>query len=379
MRFIKILSLFLLTASFASAQDAATLYQEGLDLKTGKNPTGAIEKFRKALELKPGYTEALYEIGWCQNDLKQYSSAIETLRKVRRVWTVYPKVFFELGYAFEKTSMYDSAVYAYNRTLELKPDYTGVYRQLGHIAYFKEDYEKTLMNYVKHEAIEAEKGKTITDYLYWYRKGFSHNALKQYENAKTALLKSLSYKTDYLNTHLELGFAASKLKSNDEAIGYYKKAIEIDPKSHIPYNGIGEVYRDNVKDMKLSMEWYNKALQINPNERKANFGTGYCLNSLERHSEAIPYLKRAISSEATYVAAHVELGYSYYMTRDNEMAETTLKKALELNNRNENARYYLGLVYINQKNKIKAQQMASELKILNSKNADGLQEKVNKM
>jgi hypothetical protein len=50
-----------------------------------------------------------------------------------------------------------------------------------------------------------------------------------------------------------------------------------------------------------------------------------------------------------------------------------------MNAKNENARYYAGLVYINQKNKIKAQQMVDELKALSSKNAAGLQEKVNKM
>ncbi len=37
-----------------------------------------------------------------------------------------------------------------------------------------------------------------------------------------------------------------------------------------------------------------KALEINPDERKARFGMGYCLNSKQKNNEAIPHLKKAI-------------------------------------------------------------------------------------
>jgi tetratricopeptide (TPR) repeat protein len=63
----------------------------------------------------------------------------------------------------------------------------------------------------------------------------------------------------------------------------------------------------------------------------------------------------------------------------NTEAETHFLKAISLNPSNENARFYLGYLYISQNNKQKAQQMANELKSLNSKNAAPLQEKINKL
>lgn len=93
---------------------------------------------------------------------------------------------------------------------------------------------------------------------------------------------------------------------------------------------------------------------------------GYCLNSKERFSEAINYLKTAIEKEPTYTAAYVELGYAYYKTGKDQDAETSFSKALELNPKNENARYYACLMYIKQKNKAKAQKMVDELKALSS-------------
>ena len=376
MRKLVLVTLLLFVTALLNAQDAATLYNEGLKLKTDKKSAEALAKFRRASELKPGYTEALYEMGWCQNDTKDYAGAMVSLRKARTGWPTIPKVYFELGYAFEKMGFIDSAVKTYNYCLTLKSDYSLAYKQLGNIYYNKEDYENALLQFAKYEAAVKTP---VADYLFWYRKGFSFNAQKNYEAAKTALNKSLEYKKDYTNTYLELGFACNKLKQSDEAIGFFNKAIELEPKSHIAYNGIGEIYRDNLKDYDKSMTWYQKALSVKQDERKACFGMGYCLNSKGRYAEAIPYLKKAIEKEATYTAAYVELGYSYYKTADNYLAETNLKKALELNVQNENARYYLGLVYISQKNKRKAQQMVDELKALNSKNAASLQESVNKL
>ena len=359
-----------------SAQSAEDFYTDGVELKEDRKTAEAIEKFKKAIALKPDYTAAHYEMGWCQNDQAKYTDAIVSLRKARQSWTTVPKVYFELGYAFQKTGKKDSAKKNYQRCLELKPDYSLAHKQLGFLAY-DEDDTKTALDYFSKYELYAKL--SITDYLYWYRKGFCNNAVKEYAKAKEALNKSLEFKKDYANTYLELGFASSRLKQNYEAIDYYKKAMEIDPKSHVGYNGIGEVYRDNIKDRDEAMIWYQKSLAIKPKERKACFGIGYCLNSKEKYSEAIPYLTTAIEQDPAYTAAYVELGYSNHKLNRNTEALELFKKAITQNPLNENARYYSCLVYIKQGSKTMAQKMVDELKQLSSKNAEELQQKVNKM
>jgi tetratricopeptide (TPR) repeat protein len=371
-----ITTLLLLFAGNVQAQDAPTLYKEGLKLKEEKKSAPALEKFKAATGLKKDYYDALYEMGWCQNDLKDYAGALANLRKARIGWSDVPKVHFETGFAFDKLGFTDSAIASYTQCLKLKTDYSGAYKQLAYIYYTKNQYDEALkyfggyMNTAKNE---------INDYLFWYRKGFSENAVKKFTEAKESLQKSLLYKTDYINTYLELGFACTKLKQDEEAINWFNKASTMEPRNHIPYNGIAEVYRDNKKDMETAMTWYQKALSAKPDERKACFGMGYCLNSKKGYAEAIPYLEKAIENEPTYTAAFIELGYSYYKTGKETEALSQFTKALDLNPKNENARYYATLVYINQKNKTKAQQMVDELKALSSKHTATLQEKVNKL
>jgi len=356
------------------AQDATTLLNEGVVLKNQKKVVEALDKFKKALALKPDYTEAMYEMGWCQNDLKEYTSAIASLRKARVGWPTIPKVHFELGYAFDKNGNTDSAIASLQKCLQYKTDYSLAWKQLGTIYYNKDKIEDALLCFNSYERAAKD---SIKDYLYFYRKGFCYNAAKKYDSAITPLNRASQLKSDYLNTWLELGFAYSRLKKLDESITYYKKAITVDAKSHVAYNGIGEVYRDYKKDMNEAMTWYLKALEVKPKERKACFGMGYCLNSQQKYTDAIPYLRTAIAEEATYTAAWVELGYSLFKTGAYTEAEEKLKQALVLNSKNENARYYLVLMYVAQKNKARAQEQVDELKKNGSKYVAELQTKVN--
>lgn len=358
------------------AQDATSFYKEGVKLKEQGNSALALEKFKQAASLKPDYADAIYEMGWCQNDLRKYTDALVSLRKARKFIPTIPKVHFELGYAFEKLNITDSARVSYNQCLKLKPDYSGAYKQLGYIEYDKDEYNNALSQFEKYE---SNVKKEITDYLYWYRKGFCNNAIKEYAKAKDALNKSLEFKKDYINTYLELGFASSKLKQDNEAIAYFNDAMKLDSKSHVPYNGIAEVYRDNKKDCNTAISWYKKSLEIKPKERKACFGIGYCLNSSEKYSEAISYLKTAVEMEPDYTAAYVELGYSYYKTNNYVEAGLSFDKAISLNPKNENARYYACLMYIKQGKRSQAQKMVDELKVLSSKHVETLQKKVNEM
>lgn len=370
-RFFLLWILFIPLHTFS--QTADELYEQGLTLKKDKKIKEALVKFQEAVKKNPSYDKAQYEIGWCQNDLKDYTSAMAALRSARKSMNDIPKVHFELGYAFEMSVLYDSARASYEKCRALKPDYTNIFKRIATTYYTQDKYEEAIVKYKEHISQRPDDN----DYLLWYRKGYCENALKKYNDAIQSLTTSLNFKKDYINTYLEIGFANCKLKQDEAAISYYNKAIELDPKSHIGYNGIGEVYRDNKKDMVKSMEWYQKALAVKPNERKANFGMGYCLNSQEKFSEAAGYLSKAIEQEDTYTAAFVELGYSYYKLGRNAEAEKSLLKAITLNPKNENSRYYLCLMYISQKDKLKAQKMVDELKSLNNKNASSLQEKVN--
>ena len=368
----------LLLHSIAGAQTAEALYEEGVKLKKDKKIVEALGKFKEAIKLKPDYTEALYESGWCYNDMKEYNNALTNLNKAAITWSTMPKVFFERGYANQMLYKYKDALDDYFRARELKPDYTNIHKKIGEVYYQSEDYPNAILYFEKHESVSTAEmlGK---DYQYWYRRGFSYNAQKEYEKAIVSLEKSLAIKKDYLSTYLELGYACTKLKRSDEAIAWFQKAIDINAGDHVAYNGIAEVYRDNIKDCDKAIEWYNKTLKIKANERKANFGIGYCLNSKGNYTEARTYLKAAIAVEPTYTAAYVDLGYCEYMLNNYTEALVQLNKALDLNAGSINALYYKGLVYIAKQEKQNALSVYEKLYTLAPATATKLKERIDKL
>ena len=69
-----VFAFFLLPAFTQSTKTAADLYEEGLKLKEDGECKEAIELYKTAVAQKPGYTDALYEMGWCYNELEDYKN-----------------------------------------------------------------------------------------------------------------------------------------------------------------------------------------------------------------------------------------------------------------------------------------------------------------
>lgn len=75
--------------------------------------------------------------------------------------------------------------------------------------------------------------------------------------------KSVSNKRESLIQY-DLGIAESKKENYEEAIKYYKKAIEIDPNFAFAYDNIGISYR-KLGDYNKAIIYYKKSLKIDPN------------------------------------------------------------------------------------------------------------------
>ena len=143
-------SLLLFTGNSFS-QDAASkaseFLNEGLKLKVEKKCDKAIESYKKALALNPVYREALYETGWCYNEMGKYEDAINYLSRAKKEWPDAPKLYLELGYANYQLKKDDVAIMHYNKCLELDDEYGLAYKYLGDLYYSRQEYAKALEHY----------------------------------------------------------------------------------------------------------------------------------------------------------------------------------------------------------------------------------------
>jgi tetratricopeptide (TPR) repeat protein len=340
------------------------LISDGKKLQKEQKIKEAIEKFKAAETLKPKEDEAIYWIGWCYNDLKEYANAIAALKKAPIPFS--KRINNELGYAYKKLQLFNDAIEHFEKALLIDPDNYSTNNQLGGIYKEKNNYDKAIEYYKKCEAIANEEYKNlirgeykiepIENLIYCY------NASEKFNDAITIGEKGVSLKkTVFL--FAELGFAFYKLKQNDKSIEAYKNALLIEPKYATAYKGIGDVYRRNFSPAKITeaMESYKKAIEYNPNSAGSNFGLGWCYNEQSKYADAITYLNKALTLDSKMVAGYTELGYAQYMQSLNNEAINTFKQGIALDNKNKLCKYYLGLVYVKIKDKANAQKLANEL------------------
>ncbi|HEX8399122.1 MAG TPA: protein kinase [Pyrinomonadaceae bacterium] len=177
-----------------------------------------------------------------------------------------------------------------------------------------------------------------------------------------------------------------------KGIGYFQKAIDLDPNYALAHSGLAEAYcflgsstggwaprkaypkakaalfkalelDDALAEAHSTMgfahllyDWnfaeaerqFKRALQLSPNYPNAHDGYGFYLKAVGRHDEAIRKCLIAQQLDPLSPFAHVSLGYAYYFARDYDKAIEECNKALELDKYSTFAYRNLGLAFLQQ-------------------------------
>lgn len=361
-------------AVFSQATTNVNYFDEGMRALDGKNYVLATDHFKKALQQKPQYGEAWYQLGCCYNMLEKYPEAIKALKNAKIWWKDEAKVYYESGYANDLGGRINNAIRDYKKCIELDKTIAGPYRQLGNIFFdIDHDYKSALDHYNHFITYAGERNVKPTT---WYKKGFSEIELELYENAVVSLQKSIDRDNKHVAAYNDLGYAYYQLNRADDAIRAYQLSRHLDSVNSVACGGLGDTYRYLKQNTDTAFKYYLLGAQINPNSQLCNYGTGRCYNEKGMHSAAIPYLKKTIELNKNYTAAYTELGYAYYALQQYDEALLELDKSLQVKETSF-AYYYKALCYIAKHQKNEAQLMYQKLLDLKSPDASGVLKKIN--
>jgi tetratricopeptide (TPR) repeat protein len=105
---------------------------------------------------------------------------------------------------------------------------------------------------------------------------------------------------------------------------HYKRAIEIYPEYYDAWNQLGEIYMVVKRDYAIAERFFKKALEINPDMRKAYYNIGY-MNFIEKNYEkARSYFQKFLEYEPEHEQVHSFMSKMAFR-------ENNLEKALEWN------------------------------------------------
>ncbi len=105
---------------------------------------------------------------------------------------------------------------------------------------------------------------------------------------------------------------------------HYKRAIEIYPEYYDAWNQLGEIYMVVKREYEIAERFFKKALEINPDMRKAYYNIGY-MNFIEKdYDKARAYFEKFLQYEPEHEQVHSFMSKMAFR-------ENNLEKALEWN------------------------------------------------
>ena len=124
---------------------------------------------------------------------------------------------------------------------------------------------------------------------------------KNYDLAISDLRKALSFNEKNspfnLSSHLTLGMAWFYKNDFARADTEYTRAILLDPENVIPYIRRGTLYADNLGRYDQALADFRQALYLDPAQKEAALGIGYCFYRKNLTAEAIAAFDKAIAMD----------------------------------------------------------------------------------
>jgi tetratricopeptide (TPR) repeat protein len=212
------------------------------------------------------------------------------------------------------------------------------YYRLGKYVNSKTCYEKALK--ASKEACEINPRDSHS----WTFQGISLFRLGWYEKSSRCFDKV----TEQINDEFDLayylkGYNLDYSGNHEEAIKYYEKAIDLNPNDADYWTSKGATLYD-LKDYNKALQCFEKALELDPSYDIAYLKIGECKYQDHKYSEALEYYKKVSDPQYDGVK-HNDMGLCHYQLASYKEAEEDYRKAMEF--KIIESCYNLGVLFLN--------------------------------
>ena len=267
---IKIISFFLVSSVFVFAQNNL---EKAKQLAEDKNFEEAKNILEKIIEENEKDAEALFLLGKMNMALRNFEDASENFEDAVELDEANSDYHFWLGRAYGADAMESNiitkAILApkiktqFETAVALDGDNIGA--RVGLAQFYLQapgimggDVDKAMEQGKALLELDEPNGRKILAQVY-QEKGLNDLADEQYK----LLLEKYGNDKNYAGIYNAYGYRLLAQEKFDEAIQAFKKQIKLVPDKANPYDSLGDAYR-KVGKVKLAIEQYKKALEINP-------------------------------------------------------------------------------------------------------------------
>ncbi len=167
--------------------------------------------------------------------LKQGSSAIKSYKRAIQIKPDYAEAYYNMGNALQVEGDLDAAIESFKQAIEIYPDYTGAYSNMGTALQDKGDLDGAIASY--RQAIKVRPSCAIS----YNNMGTALNAKGNLEEAIESYQKAIEIQPAYVDAFYNLGmtlkdieFQKHQPKTQDLILKILEKETYIRPKDIVP-------------------------------------------------------------------------------------------------------------------------------------------------
>jgi tetratricopeptide (TPR) repeat protein len=257
-------------------------------LKTG-DYQDAERLCRKALELNPKSSSALYYLGLAMCGRKQYDEAIKYLEQAATLAPGKSEIRTNLGAAFAAKGSLDEAISQLQKALEIDPNDVSAHSNLG--------------------AVMLRRGDK--------------------QGAMPHLLQTVRLKPDDYEAHYNLARLLDEQGDIDKAIEHYRTTVQLRPDYPLAHARLG-VALCAKGALSEGLPYLSRAADLDPNNSSVRYNFAVTLARLRQHDRAITQWQEILRRDGRKADTLSCLAASYAESGQIDKALTTLDEALKL-------------------------------------------------
>ncbi len=294
---------------------------------------GAINDFKKSIEINSENANAYYFLGVVNEEVKDFESALENYSEAIKINPKNAFAYSKRGNAKSELEEYKSAIDDYSQAINLDSNLIDAYFGRGNAKAYIDEHEDAILDYSK--AIEIDP----THENSYFNRALSKDEISDYEGCIDDLNKTIELNPENASAFNIRGLTKyNDIDDWDGAVEDFKKAIKIDPTFARAFYNLGDIIydladnadNDETKYMEEAIEYFTKALELDPTIEEVYRYRGWARNRIGDYENAISDFTELIDLDENNAEAHNDRASAKIELKDFEGAIQDTSKALEI-------------------------------------------------
>lgn len=323
------------TAGGNSAPEISSLSKRGYQMLKENKIDEAKEAFGKILELEENNNYALVGLGDSERKQNHFHDAIGHYQKCLDYHPGNNYALFGMADCYKALGQYHKAIEIWEQYLQHDDRNITVLTRVAD-AYRKiHDFRKSKELYLKVLSMEDDNAYALIGL------GHLHYDFKEYKDALFYWTKMLVKNERMVDIRVltSIGNCHRKLKTFEQGIQYFEHALQIDPNNFYALFGLADCYR-GINQQFRSIEYWNRILELNPRNKVILTRAGDAYRNIGDYKTAAEYYDKAMAIEFDVYAA---LGLALICKGEGRYEEAAERLSQFIQSDEKNYRLYIDL------------------------------------